>query len=109
MRDELYCLGIPVNVTLAKGSIRVYADIYPSIPYFNFKRNGRSIKYWLKGIINRKWNEPHIRWWVEIYSSLDGGSHHITRDTGSITLRGAMMKAAEAVDQVVEEIEKQND
>lgn len=95
---------IVVSKSVTYSGIEVFASVTPSIPYFRFKRDGRSVKYWLKGIINRKWSEPHIRWWIEVYSDLDGASHHIDHDTGAVTLRQAINKASLAVERVLEEI-----
>lgn len=86
---------------------RFWAEIMPATPLLIIpKPKGQAIKYWLKA--GRSWREPHIRWWVEVMSDLDGGTHHINQDTGATTFRGALWQAQNAVDAAIEEHEQPN-
>jgi len=60
-----------------------WAEIEPSSP-------GRVKREWL------------IRWWIEIMSDEENGSHYIMLDTGAITLRQALRKAQISVSNAID-------
>lgn len=76
----------------------VFAEVVPATPLRLNRKHSRS------------WKEPHIRWWFEIHSTGDKslefpdniGAHWHEHDGGATTLMGAVHKAMDAVERVID-------
>lgn len=86
--------------TTIKG-VKYWAEIVPSPPLVVMRR-GASLRHLFT--TGRTWKQPFCRWWIEVMSDTDGGTHHIDQDTGASTLRRAIYKAYEAVEDAMEEL-----
>lgn len=86
MSNQPYGWGLIVSPTPYKKIEVVYAELSPSAVG----------KKWWRRLLPSVGN-----WWFEVHST--DGYHHYKYDGGAYTLRGAIFKAMQAVDEVSEQ------
>lgn len=107
--------GIMVNPRVTDdGKTTMYAELYPAPRLIYWHGFGQYRKGWRNYwplAIGRSWSEPHIRWWYEIIESedptkdeIEGASKHwANHDGGAVTLRQALTKASNSVEEALRE------